>query len=97
MMNQKQAGGGSPWGTAQAQEQVEIKPPAFEVPDIHEEMRLAGVKDIEQANGQGQGEEQKDSRDPARAQRGERTRVICCCGSVGCRIGPFTNVVREAT
>lgn len=79
MQSQKRAGEDNPFGSGQ--DEVKVKPSALQVPDVHEAMRLAGVKDV--------------ALSPKERQSDRRQRVICFCGDRSCGIGPFTQVVEE--
>jgi hypothetical protein len=47
MQNQKRAEAESlSFGSVQSEEELKIKPLQIEVPDVHETMKLAGVKDL---------------------------------------------------
>ena len=63
----------------QSSDQLEIKPLSIQLPDVHESMKLAGVRDVT----------------PAPARPGKRVRLICCCGARGCGIGPMTGQEEE--
>ncbi len=71
----KQRDSGSTPSGLQDQDQEMPKPLSIQLPDVHESMRLAGVRDV--------------------TPKSKRQRVICCCGSRGCGIGPMTRVEEE--
>lgn len=74
MQRQKKAGeGGDPFNQAE-QDQITIKPASLKVPDVHETMKLAGVRDMKLKI----------------TKKGKAKVMICCCGVDSCRIGPFT-------
>lgn len=69
------------WGTSLAEK--EVKPDVKEFTfDIHQSAELAGEQDMD--------EEELQEKAQAAGQRGKRVVKICCCGSRGCGIGPFT-------
>ncbi len=77
MLKQRMAGDDAPDGV-QASELDMPKPSSLQVPDVHEAMRLAGVKDLVLPNDRRGAE--------------KRQRVLCFCGVPGCGIGPMTRV-----
>lgn len=83
MQKQKQAGTGDPFGSEQEAEQLSVKPLSVQIPDAHETMKLAGVKDV------------KLSSDQSRQAGGKELIVICFCGKRQCGIGPMTLVVEK--
>jgi len=82
-MWQKQRAPGAISFDSQDQEVAMPKPLSFSVPDVHESMRLAGVKDLELEVAEAA---TKEGSAP------KRRRLLCCCGQRECGLGPMTQI-----
>jgi hypothetical protein len=81
MQGQKKAGEGDSFSLVL--EDIKLKPATFQGPDVHEAMRLAGVKDLKLDPSKPRGKPEK------------RVTLLCCCGVSGCGIGPMTKTEEE--
>lgn len=65
---------------SQQQQDFKIKPLSIQTPDVHEALRLAGVRDLL---------EDEQSAEANKLDNRRRS-ILCCCGVRGCSIGPMT-------
>jgi hypothetical protein len=81
---------------------LKIKPLGIKTPDVHDSLKLSGVKDLldeleeeEERDAKNKEMEEEEKQERARERAARRKRLLCCCGVRGCSIGPMTGTYEE--